>query len=238
MKISMLMPVYNTPPELLEKAIKSVIAQKHQDFEIVIKDGNPDNPAFMNKGIRALFESLGTKLVHEASPDVVGPRQKISFYPALNWCTQHATGDVFSFLAGDDERGDENVLTYVNEQFEKHPGPFLLYSAIKWVNYDSSLHSFRRPAVLPVTFEALKKENLLFTPAVFWNRAVYEKIGLFDLSLNFSADYDYWLRAWQAADTMYSTRILGTYRKWSTSSCAMLDREVTEQGNEVKKKYQ
>ena len=45
MRISILMPVYNCPPDLLEKALQSVFDQTFKDWEIVDKDGNPDQPA-------------------------------------------------------------------------------------------------------------------------------------------------------------------------------------------------
>lgn len=224
MKISMLMPVYSCPPELLEKAIVSVMEQTHADFEIVIKDGDSTNPAIDNSRFTELRKELGSKLIYELSLDSRdSERGRSGFYQALNVCTTKATGDIFSFLAGDDERGESDVLAIVNERFEKHgPSPFLLYGDYEKINKDSSYHSVVHPGSgqqvsNPVTFEELLCDNRLLTPAVFWNRAVYEKYGLFDESLDWVADYEYWLRIWRGVDKEYVPRTMGRYRIWEVS---------------------
>lgn len=224
MKISMLMPAYNCPIELLERAVISVMGQTHKDFEIVIKDGNPARPACFSARFGKLANELGSKLKYIVSLDSRDDKKgRSGFYQALNVCMTEATGDVFSFLAGDDERGDADVLVVANERFEAYGSrPFLLYGDCERINKDGSHYSVVCPGSgqqvsNPVTFDELLRDNRLLTPAVFWNRAVFEKFGLFDESLDWVADYEYWLRIWRGIDKEYIPKSMGRYRIWEVS---------------------
>ena len=42
-KISVLMPIYNTPKEYLKEAIESILNQTFTDFEFLILNDSPDN---------------------------------------------------------------------------------------------------------------------------------------------------------------------------------------------------
>lgn len=43
-KISILLPVYNTPKEWLTDSVQSILNQTHKDFELLILDDGSSNP--------------------------------------------------------------------------------------------------------------------------------------------------------------------------------------------------
>ena len=89
MKVSVLMPTYDCPPELLEKSILSVFRQSHTNVEIIVKDGCLNNPALNDSRIAGLFRDLGSRIQYILSPDGPPPEQSGAFkhngfYDALN----------------------------------------------------------------------------------------------------------------------------------------------------------
>lgn len=43
-KVSILMPIYQTPPNFLKEAIDSILAQSYKDYEFIILNDSPENP--------------------------------------------------------------------------------------------------------------------------------------------------------------------------------------------------
>lgn len=224
-KISVLMATFNNPPILVERSIKSVMAQTHQDFEIIIKDADLDHPAINHPGIRSLLNELGPKVTYILAPDGkphgsegTGYFGHIGFYEAINQMCKTATGDILTIQNADDERGPVDTLAYVSEEFEKHgPSPFFMYGQCEWVDFDNVAIETRTPP--DMTFEKLKEAFTLYIPAFFWNKAVHEKFGYYDESLIWAADLDFWLRCWRGMDTMNAPRVIGRYRQWAISQC-------------------
>ncbi len=244
MKISILMPIYDCPSDLLLKAIKSITSQSHQDWEILIRDGCLNRPAIENPEVKNLLDTECQKIVYyleEDGRDDIAHRSGV--YTALNWGMRRATGDIFSFQSGDDERGDSEVLACVNERFEKHgPSPFLIYGDCDKIRKDGSLDVVvppgqMRPVSNPITYEEMMQSNMLCTPAVFWNRAVIEKFGYFDETYDWAADIDYWLRIWKGIDKEYLPQSIGKYRDWEVSGNVKNTSRVEEQAAEIWNKY-
>lgn len=222
MKISVLMPTYRCPAELFEKALLSVLTQTHRDFEIIIKDGDFENPAINNPRIGGLI-AQSDKILYEVSPENADRANKQnSYYEALNQCIKLSTGDILTVLSSDDERGDDRTLERVSEQFQKHgPQPLCLYGVCEWITRDGQHICFKQPPVIPVTWDVILNDFPFYTPAVFWNRAVHDKFGLFDAAhYPWCADLDFWLKTWRGIDSRFTPAVIGRYRVW----------EITQQG--------
>jgi hypothetical protein len=224
--------------------------QTHQDFEIVIVDGDLTHPAAGHEDFSSLMNSLGPKLIYNLMPDSRDDEKRRSgFYMSLNRCMNLATGDIFSFLAGDDERGCSGVLASANERFENHgPSPFLLYGDCGRVDFNNTpLNEHRggymvRPGIgmpvsNPISFEEMLQRTCLSTPAVFWNRAVYEKFGGFNETYDWAADHEYWLRIWKDIDKEYIPKVMGIYRCWETSQNAKNGEAAQSQAKEFVRRY-
>lgn len=219
MKISILMPTYKCPAELFEKALLSVLTQTHQDFEIVIKDGDTENPAINNPRIGGLV-GQSDKIIYEVSPENADrANRQNSYYEALNQCIKLSTGDILTILSSDDERGGPETLQYVNEQFEHcGPAPLCLYGACEWINRVGEHLCFKQPPVLPVTFDEILRDNPFYTPSIYWNRTVFDKFGLFDAkNFPWCADLEFYLKTWRGIESKFTPEVIGRYRHWEVS---------------------
>ena len=225
MKISMLMPTYETPADLLSRAIDSVANQTHTDWEIVIKDGSEEKPAIGNDLFKSRLLQYGPRIKYALANDGPPPDQRpldvpSGFFGAVNDCIRRSTGDVLSILCADDERGNPEVLEHVNKCFENRPEPFFLYGHCQWIDEQGMPLEVKKPINVPVTFAKMQAgEYPFYTPALFWNRAVHDRFGLFaSAHYPWCADFDFWLRCFKGGmESAYVTGILGKYRIWEQS---------------------
>jgi glycosyltransferase involved in cell wall biosynthesis len=106
---------------------------------------------------------------------------------AINKGLQQTTGGIVSYLCADDLL-EPDALEIVLRAFEDKPDvvfgdAYFLESGWK-----------RRKVAGEFSVSRLRKGNFLIQPAVFLKRSVFEKFGLFDPSLRFCMDHEYWLR--------------------------------------------
>lgn len=91
MKISVIIPVYNVAA-YLQACVQSLLAQSHQDLEIIlVDDGSTDNSGALCDSLAA--QDPRVRAVHQANQGLSGAR---------NTGLRHATGDYLAFLDGDD----------------------------------------------------------------------------------------------------------------------------------------
>lgn len=244
MRISVLMPTYECPEDLLYRSIQSVLQQRHGDFELIIKDGSVENPAihnsvFLNDCIEDRPDQIKYINTPETTPaDQLGVYKHNGFYQALNDCVLAATGDVLCLLCSDDEFGDQFTFNYVNSEMTGHAGhPYMVYGSCDWITRSGINFDAKRPPD-NLTFEGLLKDYTLYTPAIFWNRAVHQVNGLFSEHLAWCADMDFWLRAFRRGlITKRIPRTLGRYRVWGTSQARMNSHALRMQGEFIQKMW-
>lgn len=118
--ISVLMPVYNTPADLLEAAIESVATQVYPHWELCIADDCSTAPH-----VRAILESWRRK----------EPRRIKLALRESNGHIAHATNSAFALAGGDwvalldhDDILRENALAEVALTLAEHPLAELIYS--------------------------------------------------------------------------------------------------------------
>lgn len=116
---SVVMPVYNTPGELLEKAIQSVVSQLYPHWELCVADDASTHPH-----VRTILERF-------AAAD---SRIKVTFRPvnghiceATNSALEMATGDFVALFDHDDILA-ATALYEVASEIEAHPDAQFIYS--------------------------------------------------------------------------------------------------------------
>ena len=241
MKISVLMPTYECPSDLLIRSVESVFEQTHKDVELIIKDGGTLHRAMDIDEFRIFYPEYSDRIIYFCSEEkrIYGQTGKFGhngFYQALNDCVNAATGDVLCLLCSDDERGPSDTLAYVNSEFEQHKNsPFFLYGACEWIDRDGKYLETKTPPT--ITFESLLRDYTLFTPSLFWNKAVHQNFGLFNEKLAWCADVDFWLRCWRGMETKQTSRILGKYRVWDVSQARANESSLWEQSSAIQKQH-
>ncbi|MDB5013585.1 MAG: glycosyl transferase family 2, partial [Daejeonella sp.] len=189
MKISIITVVYNNEATISE-AIQSVLAQKNIQLEyIVIDGGSTDNTLKVINNYKDRINCL----ISEADEGL---------YDAMNKGIRSATGDIIGILNSDDIYTDCYVISDVVEQFELDPKLDILYGNLLYVKVDNTSQIVRRWNSKPYYNQFFEDGNVAPHPTVFLKKKVYEEAGLFDLSYNLAADYEFLLRTFK----MYSYR--------------------------------
>lgn len=117
--ISILMPVYNTPPRLLQEAIASVRRQTYAKWELCIADD-----ASTTSGISEILERAAEA---DARIRVVSRTENGHISAAANSALDLATGEFIALLDHDDLL-PPHALHFVAEALVRHPGAGILYS--------------------------------------------------------------------------------------------------------------
>ena len=173
----------------MERAIRSIINQTHQDFECILIDNNSTDKSY------AIANSLATEdnriTITEES------RQGVVF--ASNTGFQQAKGEFAARMDADDEAHPERLKLQA-EFLEQHPeigavGGFVEYHSgshnfsgfKKYVNWVNSV----------ITYEQIKINRFIDSPIVnpsaMWRKETAKKHGMYK-SGNFPEDYEMWLR--------------------------------------------
>ena len=159
---------------LLARALASVFAQTHTDYEvIVVDDGSTDGTD----------EYLATqpvgciRLPHSGNPAI-----------ARNAGLERAQGDLITFLDSDD-LWRPTALAELGEVLEQHPEGGFAYC-------DEQVPSKSVPASPAVgdIFDPLLETDFLLTGGVLLRRSVAAAVGEFDPRCSPAEDWDYWLR--------------------------------------------
>lgn len=118
-KISIIMPVYNTPEKLLRRAIESVLAQYYDNWELCVCDD-----ASSDAGLRSLLQNWAQ---HDPRIHVVFSKENTGIAGASNQALRLATGEFVGFLDHDDELSP-SALYEVARLLQDHADADMIYS--------------------------------------------------------------------------------------------------------------
>lgn len=187
MKISIIIPVYNTE-KYIEQCIESALNQTSDNIEILaINDGSTDS----TESVLKKFENK-IKIIHKKNGGTAS---------ALNIGIKNMTGDWFKWLSADDLLKEDAIEKLVSEikKLGKDAENCIIYS-----NYDlidengkiidtfvepnyNSLDIFQRNVILLDHFYGNGTTSII-------HKSIFEKCGFFDESLRYKDDYEFWLR--------------------------------------------
>ncbi|WDF62891.1 glycosyltransferase family 2 protein [Flavobacterium sp. KACC 22763] len=181
MKISIITVVYNNE-RTIKDALESVLGQTYKDIEYVIIDGkSKDNTV-------SIIKEYEDKLGYFVSEKDNG------LYDAMNKGIQSATGDIIGILNSDDLYQDSEVLADVMKQFSIDSDLDILYGNLVYVKSDDTNVVVRNWKSKPYYNNFFENGNVPPHPTLFVKRAVYDKVGLFNLDYKLAADYELMFR--------------------------------------------
>jgi O-antigen biosynthesis protein len=187
-RISILMPVFDTPVKLLAEAINSVKNQLYENWELCIADDASTNPE-----VREVLE----KFIKEDS------RIKVNFNninghisAASNSALELAVGDYVALLDHDDLLS-EDALYHIAKIINDKPDVALIYSDEDKVDLDGNRFD--------PYFKTDWNPDLFYSHNMFCHLGVYKRslvndIGGFRLGFEGSQDYDLALRCIERID--------------------------------------
>ena len=193
-RITIVTPSYNQA-KYIEATIRSVLLQGYPNLEFFIMDGGSTDGSVE---IIRQYDPWITKWVSE--PD----RGQTH---AINKGLSLGSGEIFTWLNSDDILVP-NSLFHVAEMYRQSP------NAVGWVGgcYLISPEGVLLTTELP---RGLTQSELadwyhtgyIFQPSCFFSANAYRKIGGLDESLNYSMDFDLWIRLAGEGDYVATRRI-------------------------------
>lgn len=187
-KFSILTPVFNTPPALLDAAVRSVLAQSYVDWELILADDGSTDPATV-----AILG--GTAWGDDSRIRVVRRSANGGISAATNTAAEHATGDWLVLLDHDDLLHPE-ALARLAIGLDRDPEADLAYS-------DDDKTDLAGNRVAPQFKPDWSPELLLsfcYTGHLSAVRtALYREVGGMRTGFEGSQDHDFWLRASEKA---------------------------------------
>lgn len=186
MKVSVVIPSYNHG-HFLRATLDSVLSQDQPELEVLVFDGGSTDDTL------SVLKSYGDRIQFVS-------RKDRGQSDAINRGLQKATGEVVAYLNSDDIYFPD-ALSRVIHYFETYPDCAVLYG--------DAWHLFEDGSIMEAyyterwSYARLFEVCYLCQPAVFWRREVMEHFGLFDRTLQYAMDYDYWLRIGRHRDFHY-----------------------------------
>jgi len=199
--ISILVPVYRTRPEFLERAIRSVIAQSYPNWELCLVDDCSLSPDIDR--VLAGFASSDPRIRFVQLPENRG------ISAASNAALEMAQGEFIALLDHDDELA-EDALLYVVDAINREPEADILYSDEDHIDDEGRRSDpFFKPDWSPYT---ILSENYV-THLMVLRRDLAVSIGGFRPEADLSQDHDILLRAsLKARRIVHIPRILYHWR--------------------------
>ena len=194
MKFSIVTVCFNAEA-VVRAAMQSLERQTCPDYEWIVVDG-----ASTDRTLDIVREFRGQRLRLVSEPDK-------GIYDAMNKAVGMARGDYLFFLNADDELADAEVLRGVSHDLERAPADLLVGRIVHVVGERRVLRDFSH-----LSRRALMMDSLCHQ-ATFARREWFGKIGLFDLNYRIAADYDWFLRSFDAgAKVEFSERLVCRFR--------------------------
>ena len=184
--VSVIIPTYNRA-NLVDKAIKSVLSQTYQDFEIiVIDDGSTDNTEEIIRG----FKDKRVKYIKKY-------KKNRGISATRNIGIKVARGKYIASLDSDDEWLPDKLDKQIKILQDGPPELGVVYSNSCYIDESGkNINKLPKPKKLEgYIYEDLLGGNYVGTPStVLIRKECFHRVGLFDDLLNAQADWDMWIR--------------------------------------------
>lgn len=186
-KISLVVPIWNTPANFLQAMLASVIAQTYDNWELCVVDAASDRPE--------TAQILGKWTAREPRIRLERMEQNLGISENTNRALQLATGD---FIACIDH--DDLLAPFALFELARNAGAFpdadIFYSDEDRCNEAGERHApFFKPEWSPELLQAFMYIGHLTA----YRRSLVDEIGGFRKEFDLSQDYDFALRATERA---------------------------------------
>lgn len=187
MLVSVVMATYNDRPASLDAALRSIVEQSFEDWEIVVADDS--TRAETIEVLDRYAELLGGRLTvrHHAN--------RLGLVASINEALGLARGSLIARMDGDDICMKDR-LAVQSRYLADHPEVGILGGNMEIMTeggvglsvrrYNSDRRSLQRMSFI---------RNPVAQPTVMLRREVLDRIGLYDARFRKAEDYELWLRA-------------------------------------------
>lgn len=192
MFVTIAIPFYNAEKYLTD-SIKSVFAQTHQDWELIlIDDGSTD-------GSLKIAQSVNDSRVRVISD---GKNKKLA--ARLNEVTELAQYDYIARMDADDLMSPDRIKIQI-DIFKENPNLDVVSTGVFSVKNDLSLVGVRGADFTNIDFDGLLRKKTGIVHAAVVAKKDWYKRNKYDESLAIAQDIDLWLRATKNNDLIALT---------------------------------
>ena len=165
--------------KFIEKTILSVKNQDYSNLEHIVMDGaSTDNTL-------EILRKYNQTLVWRSEPDN-------GLYDGYNRGFKLSTGEIIGWLNADDIY-QPGAIRYAADYLERHPEVVMIYGECDSIDDDDRIIS--REPIADFDMALLRDDACLVAQATtFIRRRVFQQVGLYDSSLKYSADLEFFLR--------------------------------------------
>lgn len=223
MKISVVIPSFQTG-RFIEETIRSIVTQEGATVELIIIDGGSTDATL------DIIRKYESQIAYWVSEPDRGQGD------AINKGLRHATGDVVTWFGADDIYV-EGIFAAVHEAWKKNPRA--IYAAPVANFYSRGREILLRPHDLTLenVVQYWQRRSLWHDPGLFWSRAVIETVGEIDVSLHYSFDYDYIIRALQHFEVEYVDHVAAGFRLHGDSKSISQSEKMMRETAVVSQRY-
>jgi glycosyltransferase involved in cell wall biosynthesis len=196
--VSVIIPTFNRP-QLLLRAVNSVLKQTYSKFEIIIIDDCSD------VDIQSKIEKLADDRIK-----YVRHSKRLGGASARNTGIQSASGEYIALLDDDDEWMSSKLEKQVDRLYNSPPGIGIIYCGYRAVFNGTTLYEVFPKLKGNLTDFALKKCPL-GSPTPLIRKRCFNESGLLDKALPSCQDWDLWIRFSMKYDFDYIPEVLAIY---------------------------
>lgn len=203
--VSAVITTHNREPEIVERALKSIVMQTYPNMEIFVVDDSNEEFEYRD-AVKSTVEKYSDKSV-----TYIRHEKCMGACAARNTGLQAAKGEYIAFLDDDDEWKPEKIekqlTAFVNDDIA------LVYCGAEVVNLENNIINtskvkFRKGRI----FDELISGNFIgSTSFPLLRTEALRAINGFDVLMESAQDYDVWLRISEKYEVNYVKDILVTY---------------------------
>lgn len=231
LKISVVMPSYNCV-QYIERAIKSVIEQDYQNFDLFIKDGGSKDGTVE---VIKFYAKKYPKKIKWVSKKDKGQTD------AINTGIKSVNGDIIAWLNCDDVY-KPGTFKAVSKYFDNNPASMWVYGKCDIIDSEdrpirSLITSYKNFWLEHYNYQILLILNFISQMGVFWRKEIHKQVGLLDPKQFYVMDYDNWLRVGKVYNPGFINKYLGSFRIIPSSKSSTGFIKQFQDELEVAKKY-
>ncbi len=202
--VSAIVTTYKRPPDIVERAVKSIINQTYSNLEIIVVDDSPADYE-LRDAVR------DTVLKYRDRIKYIRHEKNMGACVARNTGIDNSTGKYIAFLDDDDSWRENKIELQLKKALETNAG--LVYcKCLITIEETGEQYTLRQEYKNGYVYDELLKRNFIgSTSFSLIKRECFEKCGKFDPMQSAAQDYDVWIRIAEKYEVDYVDDILVDY---------------------------